>query len=73
MIIQIDVRFFSYCINDDNELDTCEISESQFLKLNGIITYERHTMFQNGCNQVCLTMEPADYPMQCDIELREGI
>jgi hypothetical protein len=72
MIKQINIRFFSYCITDDNEIDICEISESQFLNLQGIITYARHSVFDNGVNQVWLTIEPTDYPMQCDIELKEG-
>jgi hypothetical protein len=72
MIKQIDIRFFSYCITDDNEADICEVSESQFLELQGIITYSRHSLFDNGVNQVCLTIKPTDYPMQCDIELKEA-
>jgi uncharacterized protein involved in propanediol utilization len=71
MIKQIDIRFFSYCITDDNEADICEVSESQFLELEGVITYVRHSVFNNSVKQICLTIEPSDYPMQCDIELSE--
>jgi len=71
MIKLINVRFFTYCTNDDNEPDICEISEAQFLKLKLIqsrfqmnvpIIYERHTMFKNGCAQICLTLPNEDYP-----------
>jgi ubiquitin-protein ligase len=72
MIKKINVRFFSYCITDFDDVYICEVSESQFLELQGVITYARHSVFDNGVNQVCLTIEPTDYPMQCDIELKEA-
>jgi hypothetical protein len=65
--MNINVRFFSYCTNADNEPDICEVTESQFLDLKGVITYERHTIRENGCSQICLTIEPQDYPMQYDL------
>jgi hypothetical protein len=65
--MNINVRFFSYCTNTDNEPDICEVTESQFLVLKGVITYERHTIRENGCSQICLTIEPRDYPMQYDL------
>lgn len=61
MLKDINVRFFSYCF-DDNEPDICEITESQFTELKGKVTYERHSVHQNGVRQVCLTVEPAGYP-----------
>jgi hypothetical protein len=67
MVKNINVRFFSYCIAD-NEPDIIEISESQFLELKGAITYERHTVFNNGCSQICLTIEPVDYPENYDLK-----
>ena len=68
MIKDINVRFFTYCINDDEYPDICEITESQFKELKGVITYERHSVFDNGCRQICLTIEPKDYPYQCDLK-----
>lgn len=49
------IRFFKYDYNHDNEVDIIETNESDFLLCEGEITYERHTVFQNGVNQVCLT------------------
>lgn len=72
MIQNIDVRFFSYCLDDNDEADICEVSESTFLDLNGEITYARHSVHVNGCKQVCLTIEPVCYPMQSEIELKEA-
>jgi len=79
MIKLINVRFFTYCTNSDNEPDICEISEAQFLKLQidesryemyKPVIYERHTMFDNGCNQICLTLPNEDYP---NIDELEGV
>ena len=71
MIKQTDVRFFSYCMTDDDEIDVCEVSENTFLQLQGQITYARHSIFNNGVKQICLKIEPSYYPMQCDIELKD--
>ena len=69
MIKNINVRFFTYCTNEELEIDKCEISESQFkdIQLNRYgndfpVTYERHTMRENGVNQICLTIHPVDPP-----------
>jgi hypothetical protein len=67
MINNIDVRFFTYCYENNNP-DICEITENQFLELKGKITYERNTVFENGCNQICLTVEPAGYPDADELE-----
>lgn len=42
--------------NPENEFywDTWN-DELEFLQFDGEISYERHTMFENGVNQVCLT------------------
>lgn len=55
------VRYFIY----DEELDQnedpdpiVECSEDTFLSYDGNITYERHTVHQNGCAQICLTKYP---------------
>lgn len=68
-MINIPVRFFSYCINEECNADICEISEVTFLSLRGVISYDRHTIFNNGVNQICLTIEPIDYPLESEIRL----
>jgi hypothetical protein len=68
MIKDINVRFFSYCTNEAVDPDICEITEGQFKELEGVITYERHTVRENGCRQICLTIEPNGYPYFDDLE-----
>lgn len=51
------VRFFvvDYDAEDDcMEWDLKEVSEHEFLKAEGSITYERHTKRENGVSQICL-------------------
>jgi hypothetical protein len=56
MINNITIRFFCYDTDEfSGELDIVETDESTFLQLGGEISYERHTMFANGCRQICLT------------------
>lgn len=55
----IPVRYF--CYRDDDETEEPgfrECTESEFLEAEGQITYERHTVFENGCSQICLTKDP---------------
>jgi hypothetical protein len=56
----IDVRFFvmDYDTEDNGCFDIRECSESEFLECNDPITYERHTVRENGCSQICLTKMP---------------
>ena len=51
----IPVRYFviDYDLEDGPDLVECD--EHEFLKTEGRITYERHTIRENGCNQICLT------------------
>ena len=65
----INVRFFTYCINSECDADVVECSENTFKSLKGAINYERHTVFANGVNQVCLTVEPNDYPDINEVKL----
>ena len=56
-----DIRYFIfsedlYALEDDDPI--MEVSESEFLAYDGQIQYERHTMRENGVNQVCLTKYP---------------
>lgn len=53
-IKNITVRFFIV----DFELepvDIVEVNEQEFLEYEGDISYERHTVFDNGVSQICLT------------------
>ena len=55
----IPVRFFVYDTNEgESEVDVIECDEATFLEAEGVIEYERHTVFANGCNQICLTKNP---------------
>lgn len=48
------VRFFVVDYEAE-EADIVEVSEHEFLKAEGSITYERHTKRENGASQICLT------------------
>jgi hypothetical protein len=59
------IRFFTYGYAEDGGVDIAECSEGCFIELKargGEITYERHTVRENGVDQICLTIEPNDYP-----------
>ncbi len=51
----IPVRYFmlDYDLEDGPEVVECD--EAAFLAAEGAITYERHTVWANGVNQICLT------------------
>jgi hypothetical protein len=48
------IRFFVVDY-DSEEADIVEVSEHEFLKAEGTISYERHTKRENGVSQICLT------------------
>ncbi len=48
------IRFFVVDY-DSEEVDIVEVSEHEFLKAEGTISYERHTKRENGVSQICLT------------------
>lgn len=54
MFNSMNVRFFILDF-DLEEPDIVECSEMEFLSYKGEITYERHTVRENGCSQICLT------------------
>lgn len=55
----IPIRFFIWDeTENDNEGDFIECNEGDFMDSEGIIEYERHTVFANGVNQICLTKNP---------------
>ena len=49
----ITVRFFIYDYSTEDIIK--EVSEKEFLNDDGIIEYERDTVFDNGVRQICLT------------------
>lgn len=53
--MKIDVRFFVLDFESEEGTDLIEVSESEFLEYEGQISYERHTVRENGCSQICLT------------------
>ena len=56
LIKNINVRFFVILTDcETGDLLECELTESEFLEVEGVISYERHTVFKNGCRQICLT------------------
>lgn len=55
----IPVRFFIWPEDcDQDEADFTECDEQEFLEAEGVIKYERHTVFLNGVSQICLTKNP---------------
>lgn len=51
----IPVRYFVIDYDLDDGPDLVECDEHEFLQAEGRITYERHTVRENGCSQICLT------------------
>jgi hypothetical protein len=52
---RLPVRFFIVDYDLDEGPDIVEVDERDFLSADGSIKYERHTVFQNGMDQICLT------------------
>lgn len=52
---RLPVRYFiiDYDLEDGPDLAECD--EHEFMKAPGRIEYERHTVRENGVNQICLT------------------
>lgn len=79
MIKEINVRFFTYCTTtkpndfDGSTTDIMEVTEAQFMELIKDevtpITYSRHSVFQNGSRDICLTVEPFVLPDEADLEI----
>lgn len=53
--MKINVRFFVLDFESEEGPDLIEVSEGEFLEYEGQISYERHTVRENGCSQICLT------------------
>ena len=57
LTMQHTVRYFivDYDSEDSGCFDDIEVSEREFIAAGGEITYERHTIRENGVSQICLT------------------
>ena len=53
-IENISVRFFMECIVE-GDFTIIECTETEFEDFEGRIEYDRHSIFSNGCRQICLT------------------
>ena len=51
---EIPERYFAYS-QARGEIGIVEVTKEEFDSLDGEVSTERHTMFINGCNQVCHT------------------
>lgn len=49
------VRYFIIDYENEDGPELLEVSRYEWEREDGTITYERHTMHENGCNQICLT------------------
>lgn len=52
---RLPVRFFIVDYDLEEGPDIVEVDERDFLSADGKIEYKRHTMFENGVDQICLT------------------
>lgn len=75
------VRFFVYN-SEANDLEVCdpneqgdivECDEATFLEDKNPISYERHTVFDNGVSQICLTKMPRGWTMTAQYTRGEWI
>jgi hypothetical protein len=54
-------RYFTHFFDDDSEeIDIEEIGKAEFDTIEGKKSTERHTMFANGVDQMCHTVQPFD-------------
>ena len=51
----IPVRYFIIDYDLEDGPDVVEVDEYDFKQAKGRISYERNTIRENGCNQICLT------------------
>lgn len=56
----IPIRFFIWDDEIEGEVDGdyIETNEQGFLEAEGVVEYERFTVFDDGCKQICLTKNP---------------
>lgn len=55
MTNNLPVRYFMLDYDLEDGPEVVEVDEAAFLAADGAITYERHTVWANGVNQICLT------------------
>lgn len=78
------IRFFAVAYIEDidsecsgDHFDTVEITEGCFKDLlrqsggTAPVQYERHTVFDHGAAQVCLTIDLDDWPYADDLEVAQ--
>ena len=52
-------RYFTHYFDEsEEEIDIEEISKEEFDQIEGKKSTERHTMFTNGVDQICHTVQP---------------
>ena len=51
----VPVRYFVIDYENEDGPELVEVSEWEFLAADGRITYQRHTVRENGAAQICLT------------------
>lgn len=49
------VRYFIIDYENEDGPELLEVSRHEWEREDGAITYKRHTIHENGCNQICLT------------------
>ena len=61
---KISIRYFiiDYDLKDGPEAIECD--ECEFLQARGTITYKRHTVWENGVDQICLTKDETSWTQQ---------
>ena len=75
MLESTNVRFFTIAYDSDGELDEIEITEGQFLELvidGAVIEFERHSVFENGCRQICLCLDPTSMDIPAIEDMTQG-
>ena len=50
-------RYFIYDYDEEGEFDLVEVSQERFDEEEGEISIERHSVWQNGVDQICYTKE----------------
>jgi len=63
-MLKTTVRYFIFSQDlwEADDLDPIEeTTEHEFIDFDGYITYERHTISQNGVSQICLTKYPEGF------------
>jgi hypothetical protein len=65
------VRFFTYAFHE-GELCEARITQAQFLKLDGCVTYALHTIEEYGVSEIRLTKNSTAYLYLEDLDSIKG-